>query len=96
MIHLIIYIIIFNKPITIYWRKYISLMVDKKIIKVSNKIYWYKNEKIEKINEITYFLFVKNMIIITNKEIYENRNQIKENIDNSKYITYNIFKRIEL
>jgi len=84
---------VFNVQESIYWRKYMSLMINEEYLRFNNGIYFYINEKIEIINEMKDFSIAEIRITRTDKKIYVDRSQIREYIDNSYYITPNIYKR---
>jgi hypothetical protein len=84
---------VFNIQKFIYGSMYMFFMINEGISLSNNDIYFYINEKIEIISEIDYFSIVKIRIVRTGKLLYVDRNQIKEYIVNSNYITPKIYKR---
>jgi len=85
--------IFFNTQKLVFRSKYMSLTLNEEILLYNNDIYFYINEKIEVIIAIKDFSIVEIKINKICKKIYVNKNQIKEYINNSYYITPIIYKR---
>ena len=85
--------IFFNTQKLVFRSKYMSLTLNEEILLYNNDIYFYVNEKIEVIIAIKDFSIVEIKINKICKKIYVNKNQIKEYINNSYYITPIIYKR---